>query len=220
MSSYVPISRRGLLKTSLVMAPLALTAVAMPRGASLARTLCNPTAGQGEGPFYPPRIGRPGNDLFLSPQKDKRPYGEPIIFSGRVTDAKCRPLSSAVVEIWQADHQGRYLHPNEAPGARDPHFAYWGTAVTNANGAYLFRTIFPGAYGSGAFRRTPHIHVKVRVDAALALTTQLYFPGHPLNNQDFLFNDIPLGERATVLAREVPKKAPGGLRQFRFEIAL
>ncbi|MEE8434608.1 MAG: protocatechuate 3,4-dioxygenase [bacterium] len=220
MNNLDRISRRGLLGTSLVLAPAALVATLSPSGKALADALCALTSPQGEGPFYPTRFGKPGNDLFLAGAGGKLPDGDPIIVSGKVTDAKCRPAAGVVVEIWQADRRGRYQHPSGQSGPRDPHFAYWGMALTDANGAYRFRTIFPGAYGSGSFQRTPHIHVKVRNKGRTVLTTQMYFPGHPRNSRDFLFNGVPSGERHTVIAVEERGSGTGAPTPFRFDIAV
>lgn len=214
------ISRRGLLGTSLALAPVALAAALIPSANTLAGALCALTSPQGEGPYYPTRFGKPGNDLFLAGAGGKMPDGDPIIVSGKVTDAKCRPAAGVVVEIWQADRQGRYLYPSGRKGPRDPHFSYWGRAVTDAKGDYRFRTIFPGAYGSGSFQRTPHIHVKVRQNGREVLVTQMYFPGHPKNSTDFLFTGVPSAERHTVIAVEEPTKGPGGPTPFRFDIAV
>lgn len=216
MKNLDRISRRGLLGASLVLAPAAFA----PSANALAGALCALTSPQGEGPFYPARFGKPGNDLFLAGGGGKPPDGDAIIVSGKVTDAKCRPAAGVVVEIWQADRRGRYKHPGGQAGPRDPLFAYWGMAVTDAKGAYRFRTIFPGAYGSGSFQRTPHIHVRVRQRGREVLTTQMYFPGHPKNSQDFLFSAVPSSERHTVIAVEERGKGPGGPTPFRFDIAV
>lgn len=214
------ISRRGLLGTSLALAPAALAATLFPSSNALAGAICALTSPQGEGPFYPTRFGKPGNDLFLAGAGGKPPEGDAIVVSGQVTDAKCRPAAGMVVEIWQADRQGRYKHPGGQAGPRDPHFAYWGMAVTDAKGAYTFRTIFPGAYGSGSFQRTPHIHVRVRSHGREVLTTQMYFPGHSLNSQDFLFRNVSSKARHTVLAVEEGSRGSGAPRSFRFNIAV
>ena len=220
MTNLDRISRRGLLGTSLVLVPAALAATLSPAGTALADALCALTSPQGEGPFYPARFGKPGNDLFLGGAGGKPPDGDAIVVSGKVTDAKCRPAAGVLVEIWQADRQGRYQHPRGQAGPRDPHFAYWGMALTDAKGVYRFRTIFPGAYGGGSFQRTPHIHVKVRQNGRLVLTTQMYFPGHPLNSQDFLFSGVPSAERHTVIAVEERGGGSGAPTAFRFDIAV
>lgn len=220
MNNLARISRRKLLGTSMVLAPAALVAALPLSGKALAKAICALTSPQGEGPFYPTRFGQPGNDLLRAGAGGSQPGGDPIIVSGQVTDAQCRPAAGVVVEIWQADNRGVYQHPRGRAGPRDPLFAYWGMALTDGNGVYRFRTIFPGAYGSGSFQRTPHIHVKVRQKGRPVLTTQLYFPGHPLNSQDFLFTGVPSAERHTVIAVEEPSSGTGAPTSFRFDIAV
>lgn len=216
-----PWSRRRLLRTTLDAGTLALAALLAPPllrpGAALA-AVCAPTPAQGEGPFYPPRFGRPGNDLLAVGGDGATALGEPIAIAGHVTDARCRPVPGAMVEIWQADAHGRYHHPHDAgPEPRDPHFRYWGRAVADADGAYRFRTILPAPYRMGWSWRTPHVHFKVR-GAAGVLTTQMYFAGHELNARDGLLRALPEPERARVIALPAPDAAP--LRVWRFDIAV
>lgn len=57
--------------------------------------------------------------------------GQHIIVYGKVTDKDCNPLPSAVVEIWNANHYGRYRHEFDNKGEIDPYFQGWGQAITN-----------------------------------------------------------------------------------------
>ena len=98
--------------------------------------------------------------------------GEVILLTGKVLDSNGAPLEGASVEIWQTDAKGVYDHPgNSSTASRDQAFQFYGHSVTDATGAYLFRTIKPGQYEP----RPPHIHVKVKIDGVEALTTQFYF---------------------------------------------
>lgn len=98
--------------------------------------------------------------------------GEVILVTGRVLDRNGDPLPGAAVEFWQTDASGVYDHPRE-PGTnrRDRGFQFYGTAIADADGRYVFRTIRPGYYAP----RPRHIHVKVKLDGRTLLTTQFYF---------------------------------------------
>ena len=225
MSHDSRLTRRRVLGTSLALFPALMTARLWTPAATLmpaSREACPATAAQGEGPFYPRRFGAPGNDLLLPGADGALPEGEAIVIRGRVTDARCGPLAGAVVEIWQADPRGRYDHPGDRRGSIDPRFRYWGRAVTDASGSYQFRTLLPGAYRAGfGWMRPPHVHFKVRSGRLPVLTTQMYFPDQPLNEEDALFGSVPAERRHTVLAvREHAEASTGGAAPFRFDIAV
>jgi protocatechuate 3,4-dioxygenase beta subunit len=98
--------------------------------------------------------------------------GDVILLTGKVLDPSGAPIAGAAVEIWHTDAKGIYDHPGDPDTAsRDQTFQFYGTSTTDADGTYLFRTIKPGLYEP----RPRHIHVKVRIDGAEALTTQFYF---------------------------------------------
>ena len=98
--------------------------------------------------------------------------GEVILLAGKVLDSNGTPIEGASVEIWQTDANGVYDHPGDSSTAsRDRAFQFYGHSVTDATGAYLFRTVKPGEYEP----RPRHIHVKVKLDGGEALTTQFYF---------------------------------------------
>jgi protocatechuate 3,4-dioxygenase beta subunit len=215
-------SRRRVLRATLGVSAAALGAAVLRPGLALAAA-CQLTPAQSEGPYYPTEFGAPGNDLLTPGADGALPRGEPIAIVGRVTDAACRPVAGAVVEIWQADGDGRYAHPSERrSGEPDPRFRYWGRAVTDAHGGYRFRTLLPGAYRAGfGWMRPPHVHFKVRPVTLPGLTTQMYFPDQPLNEEDALFGSVPAERRHTVLAvREHAEASTGGAAPFRFDIAV
>lgn len=98
--------------------------------------------------------------------------GELILVTGRVLDTNGNPLPGAAVEIWQTDASGVYDHPGDSSTAsRDQRFQFYGTSVADDDGVYVFRTVRPGYYEP----RPKHIHVKVKIDGATALTSQFYF---------------------------------------------
>ena len=135
------------------------------------------TPPQGEGPYYPVnKLDDRDNDLTILEGADGSPVGEVIEFAGKVYDAAGMPLPGVVVEIWQTDSGGVYLHPGD-PGTnqRDVNFQFYGESVTEPDGSYSFRTILPGHYEP----RPRHIHVKVKFDGQELLTTQFYFQGDP-----------------------------------------
>lgn len=146
------------------------------------------TPAQGEGPYYP--VDKPDdqdNDLTNLAGADGEPAGQVIEFGGVVYDSAGVPTPGIVVEIWQTDDNGVYLHPND-PGTeqRDRNFQFYGEAVTNSDGRYSFRTILPGHYEP----RPRHIHVKVKYEGQELLTTQFYFAGDPELADEAMFNQV------------------------------
>ena len=143
------------------------------------------TPAQTEGPYYP--VNKPvdrDNDLFVLEGAAGRPAGEILVFGGTVFDGSGLPVRGALIEIWQTDDNGAYLHPRDTNNSRrDMNFQSYGEAVTGENGSYSFRTIMPGAYDP----RPRHIHVKVRLDGKELLTTQFYFSNDPAASEDRIF---------------------------------
>ncbi len=215
------LSRRELMGISLATLPaLAYPGIVRAAGGDA----CLVTARQSEGPFYPVQSIPVRADLIGQASGGAAAQGRQIIVQGQVTAGDCRPLPGAMVEIWQADSQGRYNHPQD-PRAKDldPHFRYWGRVMTDAQGRYEFRTIAPAPYpAGGGWMRPPHIHFKVRRGGARTLTTQMYFPGNPLNGKDFLFTSIAPALRETVIAIDlgVPGGAALPLPRFQFDVTL
>ncbi len=191
-------------------------------GGRAARAACPPTARQPEGPFYPVAIVEHDGDLTRVAGATGRAAGEVIAVTGRVTDAACRPLPGAVIELWQANMHGRYDHPRDAAGGRplDPAFQGYARLTADADGAYRFVTIIPGAYPASAdWVRPPHIHFKAHATGLASLTTQMYFAGHPLNDADALLAPLAPERRA---ALEVRFDAAGtdGAPTGRFDLIL
>jgi protocatechuate 3,4-dioxygenase beta subunit len=150
-------------------------------------------------------VGPTDNDLTR--QHDGEPVGQRIILHGRVLDGDGRPVPHTLIEIWQANAGGRYRHTvDNWPAPLDPNFSGAGRTLTDADGAYRFVTIRPGAYPWGNHDnawRPAHIHFSLFGRAfTQRLVTQMYFPGDPLFSRDPIFNSI-LDERARerVIAR-------------------
>lgn len=122
--------------------------------------------------------------------------GQRIIVTGRVLDDAGNPIPNTLLEIWQANASGRYLHKRDDwPGPLDPNFLGIGRCLTNAEGAYRFLTIRPGAYpwkNQLNAWRPAHIHFSVFGPSMLSrLVTQMYFAADPLHNLDPIMQSVP-----------------------------
>ena len=129
----------------------------------------------------------------LTRQHSGEPLGERIIVSGRVLDENSHPVPHTLVEIWQANVAGRYLHKVDQHDAPlDPNFTGCGHTLTDSEGRYRFVTIRPGEYpwrNHYNAWRPAHIHFSVFGPAfATRLITQMFFPGDPLLPFDPIFN--------------------------------
>jgi protocatechuate 3,4-dioxygenase, beta subunit len=155
------------------------------------------------------------------------PLGERIIVAGRVMDEAGRPVPHTLVEVWQANAAGRYIHLNDQhPAPLDPNFTGAGRAVTDAEGRYRFVSIKPGAYPWRNHHnawRPAHIHFSLFGPSFLTrLVTQMYFPGDPLFAFDPIFNSIT-DEKArarTVSSFEMDLTQPEWALGYRFDIVL
>ena len=195
--------------------------IALPLGALAAPGAgadgCGPTPRQTSGPFYP-LYDQVDKDLDLTRMTghDEPAAGEVIRVQGRVLDADCRPVGGALVDLWQADSNGRYSHPADPnPARRDPNFQGWGQVVTDAEGRYAFRTIKPAAYplefldgrpDERAGYRTPHIHFRVSKRGYREFSTQMYFADEALNDRDILLSRVPVAERPKLVIKPSPAK--------------
>jgi protocatechuate 3,4-dioxygenase, beta subunit len=126
--------------------------------------------------------------------------GQRIIVTGRVLDETGRPVPNTLLEIWQANAAGRYLHKRDQwPGPLDPNFLGMGRCLTDASGTYRLLTIRPGAYPWTNHQnawRPAHIHFSLFGPATVSrLVTQMYFADDPLHALDPVMNSAPT-ERA------------------------
>ena len=131
----------------------------------------------------------------LTIQHNGEPQGERIVVAGRVLDGDGRPVAGQLVEIWQANSSGRYIHKRDQhPAPIDPNFTGVGRCLTDADGTYSFTTIKPGPYPWKNHRnawRPAHIHFSVfGTQFTQRLVTQMYFPGDPLFALDPIFQSI------------------------------
>ncbi len=165
------------------------------------------TPRQTEGPFYPDHMPLDtDNDLLVVNDTITAAVGTVTHLSGRVLDSRGEPIRNAVVEIWQVDNKGNYLHSrgaNPESGGRDSNFQGFGRFTTGSTGEYYFRTIKPVPYPG----RTPHIHFAVKMKGQDKYTTQCYIKGEPRNATDGVLNDISdAKERASVIIPFSPLK--------------
>src|SRR5438094_6604811 len=156
------------------------------RGAFAAELTRTPR--QTEGPFYPnkPPLDT-DNDLIIVNDALTPAVGEVTHLTGRILDATGSPVRNALVEIWQCDAKGVYLHTADSGRkTRDANFQGFGRFLTGSSGEYYFRTIKPVPYPG----RTPHIHFKVKRTGKELLVTQCYVKGHPGNDRDGVYRGI------------------------------
>ncbi|MBK1697545.1 protocatechuate 3,4-dioxygenase subunit beta [Rhodovibrio salinarum] len=179
------------------------------------------------GPSFDPNMIDPLQaDLTRNGWVNAEPLGERIVVAGRVLDEAGRGVPHTLIEIWQANAAGRYVHirdQHEAP--LDPNFLGAGYALTDADGRYRFQTIKPGAYPWGNHHnawRPNHIHFSVIGPALVTrLVTQMYFPGDPLLDADPIFLGTPRVARPRLIAEfDWSLTEPGLALGYRFDIVL
>ncbi len=144
------------------------------------------------GPAFAPTLVNP-KTADLTRQNGREAIGERITVSGRVLDENGKPVCNTLVEVWQANACGRYMHKRDQHDAPlDPNFTGQGRVMTDSLGAYKFLTIKPGAYpwrNHYNAWRPAHIHFSLLGPAFVTrLVTQMYFPGDPLLPFDPIFN--------------------------------
>ena len=141
-----------------------------------------------EGPFYPDRMPLDtDNDLLVISDKTDLAIGTVTHLTGRILSSSGEPIRNALVEIWQCDNNGAYLHTRSGNAEkRDVSFQGYGRFLTDQKGQYYFRTIKPVAYPG----RTPHIHYKVTKGNQHLLTTQMLIKGDARNEKDGIFRVI------------------------------
>src|ERR1041385_1265757 len=145
------------------------------------------TPPQTEGPFYPDKLPLDtDNDLLIVNVGITPAVGEITHLGGRILDAQGRPIRNALVEIWQVDNNGVYLHTKDTHAKRDANFQGFGRFMTGSSGEYYFRTVKPVLYPG----RTRHIHYKVKRNGKELLTTQCYVQGEPQNEKDGIWIGI------------------------------
>lgn len=198
---------------------LALGTAAFTAPGAFAQELIR-TPKQMEGPFYPDRLPLDtDNDLLIINDKLTSAVGAVTHLSGRILDARGTPIRNALVEIWQVDNSGAYLHSDsDNRDRRDVNFQGFGRFLTASSGEYYFRTIKPVAYPG----RTPHIHFAVKVKGKERFTTQCYVKGDPGNARDGILNSVrdPKSRSAIIVDFAPVKESRIGELAARFDIVL
>jgi protocatechuate 3,4-dioxygenase alpha subunit len=171
------------------------------------------TPSQTVGPYL--AIGLPwvdGHDLV----KDGTPGA--VVIGGALTDGAGEPVPDGLVEVWQADPNGRFDHPDDPRGpAAYPGFRGFGRSETDRDGRFWFRTLKPGPLPAEDGRtEAPHLSVSVFARGLMQrLVTRIYFPDEPeANDADPVLQTLPAAERALLIAR------PDGPARLRFDIRL
>lgn len=166
-------------------------------------------------------------DADLTRQHEGEPLGERIIVTGRVLDENGRPQPNALIEIWQCNSAGRYIHAKDQhPAPLDPNFTGAGRTVTDEDGHYSFVTIKPGAYpwkNHPNAWRPAHIHFSLFGPSFVTrLVTQMYFPGDPLQALDPIYNSVADKKAASRMVSEfdIETTKPEWALGYRFNIVL
>jgi protocatechuate 3,4-dioxygenase, alpha subunit len=174
------------------------------------------TPSQTIGPFFRPSLIWPE----LTTLVNDKTRGERIIIEGRILDGDGAPVDDAMVEIWQANAEGRYDHPEDTQEKLlDPNFHGFGRAATDEGGRFRFEAIKPGPVpGNGGTLQAPHINVTIFSRGLLKhVFTRLYFADEPLNANDPVLNAVPRDRRSTLFARAEDAARE---RVYRFDIIL
>jgi protocatechuate 3,4-dioxygenase, beta subunit len=209
----LPRNRRGFLHT------LTLGAAAFTTRGLFADELVR-TPRQTEGPFYPNKLPLDtDNDLLVINDTITPAVGEVTHLAGRILSASGEPVRNALVEIWQVDNNGAYIHTKDPHGSNhDKNFQGFGRFLTGTTGEYYFRTIKPVPYTG----RTRHIHFKVKRGSKELLTTQCYVRGEPGNERDGIYRSIrdsKARDAVTIDFAAVPNSRIGELAA-KFDIVL
>lgn len=200
---HIPLSRRRLVQS------LTLSAAGLWAPGAFAELLTL-TPGMTEGPFFPDKLPLDqDNDLVRLSDHTSPAIGTITNLSGRVLDKDGNPVKDALVEVWQADDRGNYIHTRGASkGERDPDFQGYGKFETAKDGGWKFRTIKPGLYTG----RARHYHFGVTLKGQKRFTTQLFFKDDPSNEKDGILRSLKEEKLLAAVVREF--KPVDGTREF------
>jgi protocatechuate 3,4-dioxygenase alpha subunit len=186
-----------------------------------------PTPSATIGPFFPPHyFGDGDNDLGFIDDRNKYAQGQRIYVSGRVYEANRVPRWNTVIELWQADANGCFAHPNDPRAAHaDPNFMGWGRRWTENDGFFDFLTVKPGSYLDPLTGKTraPHINVSLMSSGLMRrLVTTLFFPAEPGNAGDpaFAAVGVPEEQARLILKPAQAERAPAGALAYELDIVL
>ena len=162
------------------------------------------TTSQTVGPYFTIGLDPLNRTEIASPQV----AGERITIQGQVFDGDGEPVPDALLETWQADAQGKYVHPESSKReASKTDFFGFGRIPTDENGRFRFTTIRPGPVaGPEGTTQAPHIVVSIFMRGLLTrLITRIYFFGDPRNEKDYVLNLIESARRGTLMASPAPE---------------
>lgn len=195
--------RRDFLRTSAFFAAAAASTNVLAETLSL-------TPKMTEGPFYPDKMPLDtDNDLLIINDSIDKGVGEITHLSGKILDTNGAPIRNAVVEIWQTDNNGVYIH-SQSSGRKqqDSNFQGFGRFATSSKGEYYFRTIKPSEYPG----RTPHIHYRVVANGQKRFSTQCFIRGHKKNAGDGLIQRVGEGSESLMVDfKPLPESTIGEL---------
>jgi protocatechuate 3,4-dioxygenase alpha subunit len=160
----------------------------------------SPTPSQTVGPYFALGLDALNNNQLSGPGI----AGAAIVISGRMFDGNGAPVPDAVLEIWQANSNGRYAHPEDTRElALEQNWRGFGRIPTDASGRFQLTTVKPGTVpGPGVSTQAPHIVVLIGMRGLLRhLMTRIYFPGEPANDHDPILALVPAERRQTLIAR-------------------
>ena len=130
--------------------------------------------------------------------------GDRVTIAGRILDGDGKPVTDALVEIWQANAHGKYAHPDDPQDKPlETAFKGFGRVPTDDNGGFKFTTIKPGRVAApGGGLQAPHINVTIFMRGMLKqLNTRIYFPADAANDSDAALRSVPEGRRGTLIAK-------------------
>ena len=176
-----------------------------------------PTPSQTVGPFF--YFGLTTQERCIPCIAGPQVKGQRLWLRCRVLDGAGEPLNDAMVEIWQADSQGKYNHPDDPqPGGTEAGCRGFGRMGTDEKGECEFETIKPGRVpGPGGVRQAPHLSVAVFARGMMKqLYTRIYFAGDTSNGDDPVLALVPQDRRESLMATPDPARADA----WRFDVRL
>jgi protocatechuate 3,4-dioxygenase alpha subunit len=177
------------------------------------------TPSQTVGPFFAYGLTPTGryewNDAFTNNLVTSDATGDRIRIEGQVFDGDGKPVPDCMLEIWQADAQGRFVDPKDSRALPNTKFRGFGRCGTGANGEYAFDTIKPGSVpGPAGQPQAPHILVAVFARGMILHNfTRIYLDGEAANATDAVLALVPADRRETLIAKKTGNA-------YRFDIRL